>query len=317
MSKVLITGANGFIGRQLCLKLSFTGRTIIKLVRRINEDDKSDQFLCDLGLDQINDNMFDGVETVFHLAGIPHDTNNKAIKDSLYYDVNVIATEQLAIAAEKKGVKKFIYISSVKAGGTPLLGKCMSEDDQTEPDEIYGKTKRDAELRLLEIQNKSEIQISIIRPSLVYGPDVKGNLHKMRLAIKKGWFPPLPETGNRRSMIHVDDLVDILLLVESDKRSNGEIFIATDGNNYSSNQIYRAISKSLGLSVKKWVVPNICFILLARIGDLVNPVFQFPFDSFRYQKLLGDECFSSEKIQNILNFKASNNFFSNNKSSQK
>ena len=133
----------------------------------------------------------------------------------------------------------------------------------------------------------------------------------MLLGIKKGWFPPLPEIGNRRSMIHVDDLVDILLLVESDSRSNGEIFIATDGNNYSSNQIYRAMSKSLDKSIKNWVVPNIIFVLLAKIGNAVNIVFPFPFDSYRYQKLLGDECFSSKKIQTILGFKASRSIFLN------
>jgi nucleoside-diphosphate-sugar epimerase len=115
-------------------------------------------------------------------------------------------------------------------------------------------------------------------------------------------------------MIHVDDLVDLLLLVERDKRSNGEIFIATDGNNYSSNQIYRAMSKSVDKNIKNWVVPNLVFISLAKIGDLVNIVLPFPFDSYRYQKLLGDECFSSKKIQTILGFKASRTIFSNSKS---
>ena len=311
MSKVLITGGNGFIGRKLCSKLSFSGRKIKKLVRKIKENDSSEQYICELGVDQVSEDVFDDVDTVFHLAGVTHDVNKTSMTDNLYYDVNVTATEQLAITAAKKGVKKFIYISSVKAGGSPTFGKCMTEEDQAEPDGIYGKTKREAEKRLLKIGNKSEIHISIIRPSLVYGPGVKGNLHKMLLSIKKGWFPPLPEIGNRRSMIHVDDLVDILLLVERDKRSNGEIFIATDGNNYSSSQIYRAMSKSLDKSIKNWVVPNIVFISLAKIGNLVNTVLPFPFDSYRYQKLLGDECFSSKKIQTMLGFKASRTIFSN------
>jgi nucleoside-diphosphate-sugar epimerase len=309
MSKVLITGGNGFIGRRLCSKLSFSGREIKKLVRKINKSDSSEQYILELGKDQVPEDVFDDVDTVFHLVGVTHDTNRTSMTDNLYYDVNVTATEQLAVTAAKKGVKRFVYISSVKAGGIPIFGKCMTEEDQSEPEGVYGKTKREAEIRLLEIGNKSEINITIIRPALVYGPGVKGNLRRMLLGIKKGWFPPLPEVGNRRSMIHIDDLVDILLLVERDKRSYGEIFIATDGNNYSSNQIYRAMNQSLDKSNKNWAVPNIVFILLAKIGNLVNIVLPFPFDSYRYQKLLGDECFSSKKMQTMLGFKASRSIF--------
>ena len=311
MSKVLITGGNGFIGRRLCSELTRSNRVIKKIVRKIKSNDSSEQHEYNLGFDQVPEDVFDNVDTVFHLVGVTHDVDTTSPEDSLYHDVNVVATEQLAKTAAKKGVKNFIYISSVKAGGSPTFGKCMNEEDQEEPEGIYGKTKREAEIRLLEIGNRSAINISIIRPSLVYGPSVKGNLRKMLLGIKKGWFPPLPEIGNRRSMIHVDDLVDILLLVEVDERSNGEIFIATDGNNYSSNQIYRAMSKSLDKSIKNWVVPNIFFISLAKIGNLVNKIFPFPFDSYRYQKLLGDECFSSKKIQTILGFKASRSISSN------
>ena len=311
MSKVLITGGNGFIGSRLCSKLSLSGRKIKKIVRKINTSDNYEQYKCELGLGQVSEDAFEDVDTIFHLVGVTHDTNKTSVTDKHYYDVNVNATEQLAISAAKKGVNRFIYISSVKAGGIPTLGKCMTEDDQTEPEGIYGKTKREAEIKLLEIGNKSGINISIIRPSLVYGSGVKGNLNEMLCAIKKGWFPPLPEIGNRRSMIHVDDLVDILLLVERDKRSYGEIFIATDVNNYSSNQIYRAMSKSLNKDIKNWAVPNIFFILLAKIGNLINIVLPFPFDSYRYQKILGDECFSSKKIQTMLGFKARRSIFSN------
>ena len=311
MSKVLITGGNGFIGRRLCSELSKSKRKLKKIVRKVKLDDTSEQFECNLGYDEVPQDVFDDVDTVFHLVGVTHDVDKAKVSESIYYDVNVKATEQLLIAAAKKGVKSFIYISSVKAGGTPIYGKCMTEDDQSEPEGIYGKTKREAEIRLLRIGNKFSINITIIRPSLVYGSGVKGNLRKMHTGIEKGWFPPLPEIGNRRSMIHVDDLVNILLLVEGDERSNGEIFIATDGNNYSSNQLYRAMSQSLDKNIKNWVVPNMVFILLAKIGNILNKVIPFPFDSYRYQKLLGDDCFSSKKLQNIFGFKARQSIFSN------
>jgi len=311
MSKVLVTGGSGFIGRRLCSKLLLSGRIIKKIVRRINENDSTEQYLCNFGVDQVSESIFDNIETIFHLAGVTHDVNTISIADKIYYDVNVAATEQLAIIAAKKGVKKFIYISSVKAGGNPNSYKCMSEDDQTEPEGIYGKTKRKAELKLLEIGRDTGMHVTIIRPSLVYGKGVKGNLHKMLSGIKKGWFPPLPENGNRRSMVHVDNLVDALLLVEIDKRSNGEIFIVTDENNYSSNELYRSMSKYLDKKPKKWVVPDFIFKFSAKFGDFVNILVPFPFNSYRYQKLLGDECFTSKKIQNLLGFKPKRTIFSN------
>ena len=103
------------------------------------------------------------------------------------------------------------------------------------------------------------MHVSIVRPSLVYGPGVKGNLQLMLSAVKKGWLPPLPETGNKRSMIHVDDLVKAILLVSKYDCTNGEIYIATDGRPYSSREIYETICNVVGKSVPKWSVPKFLF----------------------------------------------------------
>jgi len=309
MSKIIVTGANGFIGKNLCEVLSNSGRSVIKVVRKKNEDYSLSQHICELGENLIPDYLFDGVETVFHLAGITNDENTfKNEKD--FFNINVAASEQIALTAAARGVKKFIFISSVKAGGKPIPNKCMTEKNQGLPDGIYGKSKREAEIKLMEIAKKSKMNVSIVRPAVVYGPGVKGNLKKMAEGIKKGWFPPLPEIGNRKSMIHVSDLVDLLLIVEKNHLSNGEIFIATDGNNYSSNQIYNAIRKSLGRNTIDWNIPKIIFLIMAKFGDLLNIFIAFPFDSKRYQKLLGDECFSSKKIQRMFNFQANYSIFS-------
>ena len=138
------------------------------------------------------------------------------------------------------------------------------------------------------------MHISIIRPSLVYGQNVKGNLKSMLLGVKKGWFPPLPETGNRRSMIHVDDLVRAILLVAKDGRANGEIFIATDGAPHSSREIYNSMCGVAGKSIPKWSVPKNLFDM----ASLINPRIKY-----KLNKLLGDECYSSAKLE-ALGFKA-------------
>mgnify|MGYP000108954966 CR=1 FL=1 len=138
------------------------------------------------------------------------------------------------------------------------------------------------------------MHVSIIRPSLVYGPNVKGNLQLMLSGIKKGWFPPLPEMGNRRSMIHVDDLVRAILLIAEDKRANGEIFIATDGTPYSSREIYDSMCSAAGKSIPKWSMPEALF----NLASLVSPRIKY-----KINKLLCDECYSSAKLE-ALGFKA-------------
>ena len=138
------------------------------------------------------------------------------------------------------------------------------------------------------------MHVSIIRPSLVYGPNVRGNLKLMLSGIEKGWFPPLPETGNKRSMIHVDDLVRAILLVVDDDRANGEIFIATDGAPYSSREIYNAMCGVVGKLIPKWSVPKVLFDL----ASLASPRIKY-----KLNKLLGDECYSSAKLE-ALGFKA-------------
>ena len=289
MKNCLVTGGTGFIGRHLVSAL----RCNVRLLSRFHRSNV-DTVICDLKKDLIPIDTLIGIDTVFHLAGFAHDMRDADKIADLYYKVNVSATVQLANLAVKSGVKRFVFVSSVKAGGAPPLGACANEKDQKETEDVYGKTKREAELKLLEIGRVSGMHISIIRPALVYGPDVKGNLQLMLSGIERGWFPPLPETGNRRSMIHVDDLVRAILLVAEDKRANGEIFIATDGVPHSSREIYNAMCGVIGKPVPKWSVPKIFF----DIASLLSPSIKY-----KINKLLGDECYSSVKLE-VLGFKA-------------
>ena len=286
--KILLTGASGFIGSRLIKAINGN----ITVLSRVKNSD-FETVICDLQSNVIPDDALDSIDTVFHLAGFAHDMRDASKIADLYFKVNVSATVQLANLAVKSGVKRFVFVSSVKAGGNPLLGTCANEEDQRNTEDIYGKTKREAELALLKIGKESGMHVSIIRPSLVYGPDVKGNLQLMLSGIEKGWFPPLPETGNRRSMIHVDDLVRAILLV-ADDRTNGEIFIATDGTPHSSREIYDAMCNIVGRSIPKWSLPKALF----NIASLISPRIKY-----KINKLLGDECYSSAKLE-ALGFKA-------------
>lgn len=286
-----VTGGTGFIGKRLVVALQ-KNQVNVRLLSREKLD--KDTIVCDLKVDSIPDDALIGVDIIFHLAGFSHDMRDANTVKGIYQKVNLDATVQLANLAVKSGVKKFVFVSSVKAGGSPDSGVCARESDQGNPEGIYGKTKREAELQLLKIGKKSGMHVSIIRPSLVYGPNAKGNLQLMLSSIKKGWFPPLPQTGNKRSMVHVDDLVRAIFLVAKDERANGEIFITTDGTPHSSRDIYNAMCNLLGKSIPKWSVPK----SLLCMGSLINPRIKY-----QLKKLLGDEWYSSSKLE-ALGFKA-------------
>ena len=292
MLNVLVTGATGFVGQHLIKRLKLDDYNIKVISRRPVLG--VEVIICDFLKDDIPDNALKDIDIVFHLAGYAHDLKSEPGIEQTYHKINVGVTVDLLSLSDKHNVKKFIFVSSVKAGGAPIKGNCASEKDQNSPDGIYGETKREAELRILETGRESSMHVSILRPALIYGPKVKGNLQLMIQGIKKGWFPPLPEMGNRRSMIHVDDVVQALLLLVSDQRSNGEIFIVTDGKTYSSRDIYEIMCSTLGKRIPRWTMPQFLFNVIASINPRLR---------YRIDKLLGDECYSSKKIQSI-GFKA-------------
>ncbi|MET0117870.1 MAG: NAD-dependent epimerase/dehydratase family protein [Sedimenticola sp.] len=285
----LVTGASGFVGERLVGLLRQSGCGI-RVISRKPANDDLDTVLCDLLEDAVPDAAYSNVDTVYHLAGLAHDFRAAEEIEREYFGLNVEATVRLAESAATHGVRKFVFVSSVKAGGRVSAGHCADESDLGEPDGIYGKTKREAETRLLDIGERTGLDVSIVRPALVYGPGVKGNLATMLSGINGGWFPPLPETGNRRSMIHVDDLVRSLQFIAGHELSRGEIFIATDGMQYSSREIYETLCRILNKNPVSWSVPKGVFDFLGYFS---------PNARYKFDKLFGDECYSSEKLQSF------------------
>jgi len=307
MKTVLVTGATGFIGKSLITQLQSSNHIRV-LSSRVNVENKNKEYFCDFNKLLIPEESFEGVDTVFHLAGVTHDSRQKTELAAEYRRINVEVTLKIAQFAVAKGVKRFVFISSVKAGGSPEVNSCTDEKNQGIPDGIYGQTKREAELGLLEINKSSEMQISIIRPALVYGPGLKGNLKLMLKGIGQGWFPPLPDTLNVRTMIHVDDLVRAIILAAEKEDAQGEVFIVTDGKSYSTRDIYNDICSAYGKKIPKWSVPKFIFLGFAKLGDMLGSFINFPFDTNRYQKLLGNDCYSSDKIRQKLGFKSNMTF---------
>jgi UDP-glucose 4-epimerase len=288
MKRYLITGSSGFIGSKLLTKLSLINNEIRLLSR--NHNPNFETIICDFQKEKIPNLALKSIDTIIHVAGIAHDLKLKKADEKIYTRVNVDASVELANLAIQNGVKSFVYVSSVKASDNFLSEKCGDEKNQFDPSDIYGKTKRQAEIKLLALAKNSSLHLSIIRPALVYGPGVKGNLHLMMSAIKKGRFPPIPDVSNKRSMIHVDDLINAILMLSEDKRANGEIFIATDGNQYSTREIYTILCHISGKKVPNWTLPTFLFSLLSLISKDYN---------LKVRKLLGDDCYSSKKLESL------------------
>ena len=285
--KALVTGASGFIGERLCDLLIKKGHSVRAISRKKSYFE--DSLVCDIEKDDLPLKAFDDIDIIFHLAGFAHDINGKSSNKHKYFSLNVDATMRLANLASLRKIKKFIFVSSVKAGSFHNEN-ILNYDLSDKLDGVYGISKRQAEILLLELTTSTSMNISILRPSLVYGPKVKGNLQAMQSAINRGWFPPLPKLSNCRSMIHVDDVARSLLFLALNDKTNGEIYIATDGKNYSSSDIYEKLCILLGKKIPSWRVPLFFLKFLTLISSNFNN---------KIQKIIGDEVYDSTKLENI------------------
>jgi nucleoside-diphosphate-sugar epimerase len=300
MKKVLITGANGFIGQVLVKQLLAAGIEVKALVREKAIHADIESIALDL-TESWTSNPCEGVDTVFHLAGKAHALSEIAADDEEYQRINTEGTRKLLEAAKQAGVKRFIFFSSVKAvGDMPTM---QDESNQTQPDTSYGQSKRAAEQLVL--TGGYVPHPVVIRPCMVYGLSDKGNLPRMISAIERGFFPPLPEVHNHRSMVHVEDLATAALLVAQNPKAAGQIYIVSDGQANSTRQIYEWICFALNKKPLPFSIPIFILKMLAKMGDLIGKLREkrFMFDSDALDKLIGSAWYCSAKIENELGFK--------------
>jgi len=231
--KCLVSGATGFIGLQLCEQLAARGNTVIPLSRRGAPLRNGQPTLAvDLAHSDPDATCFQGVDVCFHLAGIAH----QQAPESAYQALNQQATVRLARRAADAGVGCFIFLSSVKAMGPPMTDLERAEADVSPPVDAYGLSKWRAEHALREAFSGGDMSIVIVRPTLVYGPHAKGNLRALAGGVRR-WLPRPPE-GGRRSMIALDDLVELLCVVAQHPPPGTHTWIASGGESYSTREIY-------------------------------------------------------------------------------
>lgn len=307
MNKILITGASGFVGRVLVKKLLAENIPIRALVRDGSALNIQHPLLelhqGDLTHPDTLTDLCQDIDTVFHLGGYSHalkDTDDTAYL--LNKAINIEGTQHLLKEAIKSGVKKFIYVSSVKA--TADSNEWIDETFTALPDNSYGLAKRQAESSVLDAGKKHPIHVCVIRPTLVYGPHWKGNLEKMMQAIERGYFIPPPNVDNIRSMVSVNDLCQALLLAANNPIANGKIYIVADDKGYSTKELYDLMCRSLGKKIPCWHLPMIGFKALAKFGDIFLALTKrkFIFDSYAMEKLFTNARYRNNLIKAELHF---------------
>ncbi len=304
----LVTGATGFIGSHLCDVLHQHGANIRVLLHSEQKTRWTQSYVCNLGEQDVPDQAMQGVDIVFHLAGRAHSLADSKSQDSLYFAINVDGTRALLEAAKKGNIKRFIFFSSVKAMGEENNNR-LDENSIANPESAYGKSKKEAEDLVL--NNEYVKHASVLRLTMVYGDPDKGNLVKMIRAISANKFPPIANVVNKRSMIHVDDVIQAAVLAATSTVSAGKVYILSDGVDYSVNKIYQTIRQSLGKKESSLSVPLIILHMIAKIGDVARVVSskRTLFDSDNLQKLIGNSFFSSKKAEKELKFLPKRNLY--------
>ena len=305
--QVLVTGATGFIGRQLVKALLGRRVAVHVLVRNVAKANMWPRAVVaarigNLGNAESLTGVCAGVDTVFHLVSHGDDPPLNEGED-LHWRITVDGTRCLLDEATRSGVKRFIFVSSVKTMGEGGES-CLDESCPAAPVSAYGRAKLEAERLVLDAGKKHSIHVCNLRLPLVYGRDNRGNIWRMIAAIDRGRFPPLPETGNKRSMVHVDDVIQALWLAAENPAARGQTYIVTDGRIYSTHQIYVAIHRALGRPLPRWTIPIGLLRAVARIGDAIGRIRGrgFVFDSGVLDKLTGSACYSCQKIKTELGY---------------
>ena len=270
--KCVVTGATGFVGRALCEALLAAGHEVVCVVRAAGRVPPSvPHFVQDFCRPLSPALSLQGVDVVIHAAGIAH----QQAPTARHVAVNERASIALAQRAVRDGVGRFIFLSSVKAMGPAEGTAPRSEEELTAPVVAYASSKRRAEVALAQVTRESGMQLVSLRPALVYGAGVGGNLASLIAWVKRG-LPLAPEAG-QRSMVSRDDLVRLISrLVASDAAplpEAGAVWNVTDGEAYSTQRLMLAIAGAMQRPAPRPVLPAACWRVLGACADLRRGAF--------------------------------------------
>jgi nucleoside-diphosphate-sugar epimerase len=255
MSRVLVTGGNGFIGHAILKRLRAEGLDVQMVSREAMRTGELVVGDIALPVDWHKERLVCAV--VIHLAARVHVINDIEVDPlTAFRIVNVDGTLNLARKAASLGVKRFVFISSVKVYGERTLpGQAFTEADAAIPQDFYGQSKYEAEQGLLKISAETGMELVIIRPPLVYGPGVKANFAALMHAVRRGLPLPLGSVHNQRSLVALDNLVDFIVSCICHPQAANQTFLVSDGQDLSTTELVRGMAQAAGLSALLLPVP--------------------------------------------------------------
>lgn len=293
--KILVTGTNGFVGRELCRALTGVGHEVCGAVRRVVENVElygiEGVEVGEVGPETDWSTALQNVSVVVHLAARVHVMRETAA-DALaeFRKTNTAGTENLARAAARMGVRRFVYISTIKVNGEETLGRPFAETDLPHPNDSYAISKFEAEQLLGKIGEDTGMEIVILRPPLVYGPKVKANFLRLMNWVDRGIPLPLASVENRRSMIYLGNFVDALITCAGHPDAAGKTFLVSDGEDISTAQLVRNLARLMGKHSYLWPFPPALLRLSGRLVGRQDEV----------ERLLGSLVIDSSKIRREL-----------------
>lgn len=252
MSNILVTGASGFVGTALCVELE---RRSIAFRCAVRKATNPAQFaIGELSPNTDWSQALAGCDAVIHLAARVHVMNDTS-DDPLaaFRAVNVAASVHLARQAAQHGVKRFIFVSSVKVNGEATDTRPFTAFDVAAPQDPYGQSKLESELALKEVALATGLELVIVRPPLVYGPGVRANFMRLMQLARIGLPLPLGAIHNRRSMVALDNLVDLLILCCRHPAAPGQTFMVSDDQDVSIGELLRMLAGAMGK--RTWLMP--------------------------------------------------------------
>ena len=294
MARVLITGANGFVGKPLCAELLLRGHTVRAALRAAGSSVEPMEMVVVGAIDGETDwsAALAGIDVVIHLAARVHVMHESAANPlDEFRSVNVAGTEQLARAAASSGVKRLVYVSSIKVNGEETLStRLYTEADAPAPQDPYGISKWEAEQALHRVAAETGLEVVIVRPPLIYGAGVKGNFVQMLRVLAKGIPLPLASVSNLRSLVYIGNFVDALLKCATHPAAAGQTYLVSDGEDVSTPELLRQLGAAMGHPARLLPCPPSLLKLGGRMLGKANQI----------DRLLGSLQVDSSKIRREL-----------------
>ena len=295
--KFLITGANGFVGKPLCAELLRRGQSVCAAVRVAGSPNENIEMAAIGSIDGTTDwtIALRGVDVVIHLAARVHVMSDTAANPHAeFLKVNLHGTANLARQAAQAGVKRLVYVSSIKVNGEETRdGENFSETDRPAPQDPYAVSKWEAEQALHRVAGETGLEVVIVRPPLVYGPGVKGNFIRLLAVVDKGIPLPLASVRNQRSLIYLGNLVDTLIACASHPAAAGKTYLVRDGEDISIPDLVRQMAIGLEKPARLFPMPVKLLRGLGRLFGKLESV----------DRIVGSLCINDDLLRKELGWK--------------